>query len=220
MYQLAPSMLAADFNKLGEQLKELETCGIKWLHVDVMDGDFVPSISFGMPVIESIRKESQLFFDVHLMITEPIRYIEDFAKAGADMIVVHVEACQDVAGTIAKIREVGCKAGVSLNPATSLESLEAVLNQVDMVLVMSVNPGFGGQSFIESSVAKINNLKKMIDDKGLQVDIEVDGGVKQENVDKVLAAGANIIVAGSAVFGKDIKANVEGFEEAFKRYTK
>ena len=220
MYQLAPSMLAADFNKLGEQLKELETCGIKWLHVDVMDGDFVPSISFGMPVIESIRKESQLFFDVHLMITEPIRYIEDFAKAGADMIVVHVEACQDVAGTIAKIREVGCKAGVSLNPATSLESLEAVLDQVDMVLVMSVNPGFGGQSFIESSVAKISNLKKMIDDKGLQVDIEVDGGVKQENVDKVLAAGANIIVAGSAVFGKDIKANVEGFEEAFKRYTK
>lgn len=220
MYQLAPSMLSADFSRLGEQFKILEEQDVKWLHIDVMDGDFVSSISFGMPVITSIRKTCNLFFDVHLMVTDPGRYVEEFAKAGADMIVVHAEACPHLDGTIAQIKKLGCKVGVALNPATPLCCLDYVLNQVDMVLIMSVNPGFGGQSYIENATTKIKDLKQMIDERGLQVDIQVDGGVNQKTIDMVLDAGANIIVAGSAVFGGDIKANIQGFREAFKRHTK
>lgn len=215
MYQLSPSMLSADFNKLGEQLKLIEDSGVEWLHIDVMDGDFVSSISFGMPVIASIRKESRLFFDVHLMVAEPVRYIEEFAKAGADLITVHAEACKHLDGTVSQIKKLGCKAGVALNPATPLCHLDYVLDKLDMVLIMSVNPGFGGQSYIESATDKIKDLKKMIDDRGLNVDIQVDGGVNQKTIETVLDAGANIIVAGSAVFGGDIKANIQAFQEAF-----
>lgn len=217
MYKLAPSILAADFNRLGEQLSEVEKAGVNWLHLDVMDGEFVPSISFGMPVIASIRKESNLFFDVHLMIVEPVRYIEEFAKSGADMIVVHAEACQDLSGTIEQIKAAGCKAGVSLKPATSIDCLDEVIDKVDMILIMTVEPGFGGQSYIEGSTSKIRQLKELVNKRGLSLDIEVDGGIYQSNVDEVLEAGANIIVAGSAVFKGDIRSNVKGFQEAFDR---
>jgi ribulose-phosphate 3-epimerase len=215
MYHLAPSMLAADFNHLGKQIQLLEEAQIKWLHIDVMDGDFVSSISFGMPVIASIRKESNLFFDVHLMVQNPGRYIDDFAKAGADLIMVHAEACEHLEGTISQIKKLGLKAGVALNPATSLNCLDYVLHELDMVLIMSVNPGFGGQSNIPESTRKIRDLKKMIDERELSVDIEVDGGVNMDTIGLVLDAGANVIVAGSAVFGGNIKENVAEFQAVY-----
>lgn len=218
MYQLAPSILAANFNRLGQQIAEVEKAGCKWVHIDVMDGKFVPSISLGMPVIASIRKESNLFFDVHLMIEEPSRYIEEFAKAGADMIVVHAEACQDLPAVIEQIKASGCEVGVSIKPATAIDCLDDVLDKLDMILLMSVEPGFGGQSYIESSTEKIRTLKAILDGRGLSTDIEVDGGIYLSNIDEVLDAGANIIVAGSAVFKGDIKANVKGFHEAFARH--
>jgi len=218
MYQLAPSILAADFNRLGEQLKMLAGTGTEWVHIDVMDGDFVPSISFGMPVIASIRKESKLFFDVHLMVTEPQRYVAEFVAAGADMLVVHVEACQDLLATINKIREHGCKVGVSINPNTSIDVLDAVMDKVDMILLMSVEPGFGGQSYIANTTLKIKALKQQVAKRNLHIDIEVDGGIGVNNVDEVLEAGANIIVAGSAVFNGDITKNIETFKAAFKRH--
>ncbi len=213
---LAPSLLSADFWRTGEQLKELEAAGVKWLHLDVMDGDFVPSISFGMPVIKSLRKQTNLFFDVHMMVTEPGRYIDAMADAGADMITVHVEACKHLHRTVQAIKAKGLKAGVVLNPATSLDSLEYILEDVDMVLLMSVNPGFGGQKYIPMVTAKIKALKEMIDAHGLKIDIEVDGGVTPENVNVVLEAGANVIVAGSAVFGDNITEQVEKFHKAFE----
>ena len=197
---LSPSILSADFTKLGEEIETIDNAGAEYIHVDVMDGMFVPSISYGMPVIKSIRKSTGKVFDVHLMISEPIRYIADFAASGADMITVHVEACSDVVATIEKIREYKLKVGITLNPDTPVSAIKPYLNRVDMVLIMSVNPGFGGQKFITSSVDKIKEVKRLRDELNLSYDIEVDGGINIDNLATVLEAGANVIVAGSAIF--------------------
>lgn len=218
MMILSPSMLAADFGNLGKELQTIEENGVKWIHLDVMDGIFVPNLSFAQPVIASIRPISNLFFDVHLMITEPIRYVESFKKAGADLITIHLEACEDVDATIAKIRECGCKVGLSICPDTPVSDLEPYIEKVDMVLIMSVHPGFGGQKFIPTSLDKIRELKNMVDEKGLQIDIQVDGGVGVGNVEDVLKAGANVIVAGSAVFGKETAKNTRDMMEILRRY--
>lgn len=211
MNKLAPSILSADFAALGEDVKKVERAGAQYLHIDVMDGAFVPSLSLGFPIIQSIRKLTDMVFDVHLMICNPDRYIAEFAAAGADIITVHAEACPHLNRTIASIKEQGVKAGVVLNPATPLTELEYILEDLDMVLLMTVNPGFGGQKYIESCTRKIQDLRKLITDRGLNIDIEVDGGIKLDNVKKVLDAGANVIVAGSAVFGGDVEQNVKDF---------
>lgn len=204
---LSPSILSADFSRLGEQIRELDEAGAQYVHIDVMDGMFVPSISFGMPIIRSIRGCSDRIFDVHLMIEEPGRYIADFVEAGADLITVHAESCKHLDRTIEQIKEKGILAGVAINPATSLEAISYILPKVDMVLIMTVNPGFGGQKLIPYTVQKVRDLKKIIDAKGLKIDIEVDGGINLENVTEVMDAGANIIVAGSAVFNGDVAEN-------------
>ncbi len=209
---LSPSILSADFTKLGEEIETIDNAGAEYIHVDVMDGMFVPSISYGMPVIKSIRKSTGKVFDVHLMIREPIRYIADFAASGADMITVHVEACSDVVATIEKIREYKLKVGITLNPDTPVSAIKPYLNRVDMVLIMSVNPGFGGQKFITSSVDKIKEVKRLRDELNLSYDIEVDGGINIDNLATVLEAGANVIVAGSAIFRGDAAENVKKFK--------
>lgn len=213
---LSPSLLSADFANLGRQVALLDEAGAQYVHIDVMDGMFVPSISMGIPVIKSIRPASERIFDVHLMIENPDRYIDDFVDAGADLITVHAEACTHLDRTIQKIKEKGIIAGVALNPATPLNILEYVLGEVDMVLLMTVNPGFGGQKLIPYTIDKVRDLKKMIDKKGLKTDIEVDGGITLENVGKIMDAGANIIVAGSAVFNGDIEENVSRFLQYMK----
>ena len=218
MMILAPSMLAADFKQLGNEIKLIEDNGAQYLHFDVMDGIFVPSISFGMPVLESIRPATNLVCDVHLMITEPIRYIEAFKKAGADLITIHLEACEDVNATIEKIRECGCMVGLSISPDTPVSALESYVDKVDMVLIMSVYPGFGGQKFIPGSLDKIRELKAMLDDRNLEVDIQVDGGIYTSNVEEVVKAGANIIVAGSAIFRGDVAQNTKDMLSILEKY--
>ena len=208
---LSPSILSADFTRLGEDVKAVEQAGAKYLHLDVMDGAFVPSISFGMPVIASLRKASGLFFDVHMMVEEPGRYVTAIKEAGADLICVHQEACLHLDRTLHQIRECGLKAAVALNPATPVETLSCVLSEADMFLLMTVNPGFGGQKLIPYTIQKVRDLKKKIDGQGLKTDIEVDGGITLENVAGVMDAGANIIVAGSAVFSGDVTENTVRF---------
>lgn len=218
MIELLPSVLAADFARLEQELKLVEECGVTKLHVDVMDGMFVPSISLGMPVIQSMRRVSSLFFDVHLMVEEPGRYVKEIADCGADSIAVHAEACRHLHRTIGQIKEAGKEACVVLNPSTGLSELKYVLSDVDTVLLMTVNPGFGGQKYIPAMTRKIRELKEMIDRENYDVHIMVDGGIKLDNVQTVLEAGADRIVAGSSVFGAQIRENIRAFQEIFSNY--
>lgn len=217
-YILAPSILAADFTKLGSEIQEIEAAGATYLHYDVMDGIFVPSISFGMPVLKSIKKATNQVIDVHLMITEPIRYVEEFVKSGADLITIHYEACEDVKATIAKIKELGAKVGISICPETPANVLDDYLEEVDMILVMTVHPGFGGQKMIPECLDKVKEIREKLNAKGLKTDIQVDGGIYTSNVRETLSVGANIIVAGSAVFKGEPAENVKAFLEIFKDY--
>ena len=217
-YILAPSILAADFKNLGQEMKKTEENGARYLHFDVMDGMFVPSISFGMPVLASIKDGTSQTMDVHLMVQEPIRDVEAFQKAGADILTVHLEACEDVKATIDKIRECGMKVGLSICPETEAEALKPYLKEVDMILVMSVHPGFGGQKFIPESLEKIRKVREMIEEQGLSVDVEVDGGIYLTNVREVLDAGVNVVVAGSAVFKGEPEQNTKEFMEILKDY--
>ena len=203
MIKLAPSILSADFARLLEDVKKVEKAGCEYLHIDVMDGHFVPNITLGHAIVKSLRRDVNMVFDTHLMIENPDDYIKDFVDAGSDLIVVHAEACRHLHRTIQNIKSYNVKVGVALNPATSIESIKHIIEDVDMVLIMTVNPGFGGQSFIESMLEKIKELKQLIDDKNLNVDIQVDGGIKPDNIHKVVEAGANIIVAGSAIFNSE-----------------
>lgn len=219
MYILSPSMLAADYTRLGEEIRKIDEAGAPYVHLDVMDGNFVPSISFGMPVIAALRGETDRIFDVHLMVEEPDRYVVEFVQCGADIITVHAEACRHLHRTLQHIRGLGKKAGVALNPATPIENVKYVLDEVDMILLMTVNPGFGGQPYIPGSTEKIRSLRKMLQEQKKEIDIQVDGGISLKNLKEVLLAGANVIVAGSSVFKGDASENVKAFlreMEAFR----
>ena len=200
--KIAPSLLASDFARLGEQARQAEAAGADWLHLDIMDGHFVPNITFGPLIVQAVRGETSLPLDVHLMIEQPERYLPAFAQAGANRITVHVETCPNLHRTIQQLKELGIKPGVTLNPATSLTTLEEILPDVDLVLVMSVNPGFGGQSYIPGSTAKIARLRRMLDELGSAAELEVDGGINEETIATVVQAGATVLVAGSAIFNK------------------
>lgn len=219
MIKLSPSILAADFSILGEELKTIEDAGAQYVHIDVMDGCFVPNISIGPPVIKSLRKKSNLVFDVHLMIEEPERYIQDFYEVGADIINIHVETCKHLYATIQKIKSFNIKAAVTLNPSTPVNVLEYILPELDMILIMGVEPGFGGQKLIESTLIKLQFLSELIYKKGYNIDLEIDGGVTLDNLDRILKSGANIIVSGSAIFQPNKTAeNVKRFLNIFNKY--
>ena len=215
---LAPSILSADFKILGEQIRETEKGGAQYIHFDIMDGMFVPSISFGMPVLSSIKNLTGQTIDAHLMVTEPVRLMEDFVKCGADILTIHYEACTDLKADIDCIHSLGAKAGVSVKPETPVDVLEPYLDQADMFLVMCVVPGFGGQTFLPGSIEKIRQLRAMLDARGMEKDIEVDGGIHHSNVTQVLDAGANVIVAGSAVYHGSVRDNTERVMEILKDY--
>jgi ribulose-phosphate 3-epimerase len=216
--KIAPSILSADFSRLGEEIRAVEEAGADYIHVDVMDGHFVPNITIGPPVVAAIRKVTKLPLDVHLMIENPDKYITDFAKAGSDIITVHAEACVHLNRTVNFIKEQGAKAGVSLNPSTPLSLLDHILGDVDLVLLMTVNPGFGGQKFIKSMLPKISEMRRILDGSGLKVELEVDGGVSPDNIAEVSKAGADVFVAGSAVFGSgDYKKTVKAMRRAISK---
>ena len=215
MVKIAPSILSADFSKLGEEIKAVEQAGADWIHIDVMDGHFVPNITIGPLVVEAVRKITELPLDVHLMIEDADKYIKDFAQAGADILTVHVEACPHLHRTIHHIKEQNVRAGVVLNPSTPLSSLEEVLHEIDMVLLMSVNPGFGGQTFISSLLDKTMNLKEIMGQYEHEFDLEVDGGIKVENAGEIKEVGANVLVAGSAIFNsKNYKKAIQQLRDA------
>lgn len=219
MLELSPSLLSADFTNLKSDIEVLDKSGVKYLHLDVMDGMFVPNISFGPMIIKQLRPLTNMVFDVHLMIEDPDRYVQSFKDAGADILTVHYEACKHLHRTISYIKSLGMKAGVSLNPATNIDVLDYVLEDLDLVLVMSVNPGFGGQSFIPSALDKIKNLKEKIKERNLNVIVEVDGGVKTTNVKDVVEAGADLIVSGSDVFA-DKENRIKAYNDIFNNYKK
>ena len=216
MYRLSPSILAADFGRLADEIANVEKAGASYLHFDVMDGHFVPSMSFGMPVLKAVRTCTALKLDVHLMIEEPDRYLKEFRESGADIITVHAEAARHLHRTVERIHELGAAAGVALNPATPLCALDYILPDVDMVLLMTVDPGFGGQAFIPASLDKIQELKRLRTERGLSFDIEIDGGIRASNVGDAIRAGANVIVAGTAVFCGNIQENVKDFHRIFE----